>query len=62
MRVFNRWGTLVYENNDYKNDWRGEVNRGLRDNVALVPDGAYFLVITLNDTNEQISKFLTIKR
>jgi len=33
--VFNRWGRIVYESGDYKNDWDG-------DNL---PDGVYFYVL-----------------
>ncbi len=24
LKVYNRWGTLIYESDDYKNDWSGE--------------------------------------
>ena len=33
--VFNRWGRIVYQSNDYHNDWDG-------DNL---PDGTYFYVL-----------------
>lgn len=35
--IYNRWGTKVYENQDYKNDWTGD----------KLPDGVYFFVLTL---------------
>ncbi len=38
LKVFNRWGKLVYENSDYKNEWRGE-------NVAA---GVYFYELSLD--------------
>jgi gliding motility-associated-like protein len=24
IRIFNRWGNLIYKSEDYKNDWNGE--------------------------------------
>jgi PKD repeat protein len=35
LYIFNRWGRIVYESNDYQNDWDG-------DNL---PDGVYFYVL-----------------
>ena len=34
LKVFNRWGSVVYEVNGYKNDWDG----------GEVPDGTYYYV------------------
>jgi hypothetical protein len=34
LKVFNRWGSVVYEMNGYKNDWDG----------GEVPDGTYYYV------------------
>ena len=33
--IFNRWGKIVYESDDYKNDWDG----------GKLPDGTYFYVL-----------------
>ena len=33
--IFNRWGRIVYESNDYRNDWDG----------GNLPDGTYFYVL-----------------
>ncbi len=60
FEVYNRWGQLVYQENDYKNDWDGKANRGIigggRKELA---DGTYFYMIRLSDGREFI-KFLTI--
>jgi gliding motility-associated-like protein len=39
MKIFNRWGNLIYENADYVGQWDGE------DNAA----GTYFYIYTRND-------------
>ncbi|MDX2189863.1 MAG: S8 family serine peptidase [Bacteroidota bacterium] len=40
LKIFNRWGTIVYESNNYKNNWNGE----------NLPDGVYFYSILENKT------------
>ncbi len=45
LTIYNRWGTIVYQSEDYQNNWDG-------GNVA---DGVYFYVLELwkgtNNTN-----------
>jgi gliding motility-associated-like protein len=38
--IFNRWGNVVYQQNDYSNEWDG-VNR----NGEELPDGTYFVIL-----------------
>jgi gliding motility-associated-like protein len=46
VRIYNRWGELVYQTNDYNNQWAGT-----RNNEPL-PDGVYFYSIKCSDTEE----------
>jgi gliding motility-associated-like protein len=46
ISIYNRWGRLVYEKTDYKNDWKA-------DNVE---GGTYFYVLDLNDNEQPIQK------
>jgi gliding motility-associated-like protein len=61
--VFNRWGNLVYENDNYKNDWDG---RGQGNFMGqFLPEGAYFYMVDAIDQTGNIQKFaksLTILR
>ncbi len=54
LEVYNRWGGLIYRNDDYKNDWNGGLSSQNR-----IPAGTYFYVVRLSDGRE-FSKFLTI--
>lgn len=63
VQIFNRWGNIVYQNADYKNDWtgKGETNFMGED----VPDGTYFYIVNAIDPTGTIKKFassLTIVR
>lgn len=51
LQVFNRWGQVVYENNNYPNNWDGDD----------VTDGTYFYILKLSNS-EAITGSLTIAR
>lgn len=50
VKIYNRWGSLLYVNSHYMNDWKGEVNTGMTVGAdGIVPTGTYFYIINLND-------------
>jgi gliding motility-associated-like protein/uncharacterized repeat protein (TIGR01451 family) len=54
--VFNRWGNIVYKNNDYKNDWDGRVDGNLLGKELT--EGTYYYTYKAIDktTNKVESK------
>jgi gliding motility-associated-like protein len=42
VKVFNRWGSLIYESNNYQNDWNGTYKG--KD----LPAGIYYYIITVD--------------
>ncbi len=57
LKIFNRWGALIYESRNYQNDWDGEVTvKGAGTlNGDKVPDGTYFYVLdVIKKDNETI--------
>ncbi|THD66664.1 T9SS type B sorting domain-containing protein [Robertkochia marina] len=50
VKIFNRWGLLVYSSNDYKNDWNGYTNSNAIGSSGQVPAGTYYYVVTLVDS------------
>ncbi|MCR9289622.1 MAG: gliding motility-associated C-terminal domain-containing protein [Bacteroidetes bacterium] len=44
VKIYNRWGNLIYEKEGYANDWKGTDNSG----KALLA-GAYYYVLDLNN-------------
>ncbi len=64
LKVFNRWGNIVYQNNNYQNDWDGK-GSGLFSNQEL-PNGTYYYVIELVDSqggkNQLFKGYLTLRR
>ncbi len=57
LKVFNRWGDMVYQAQPYKNDWAGTYK-----NVPL-PPGTYFYVLQLDVEDEHCKQgYFTITR
>lgn len=46
IMIFNRWGQLVFETENYQNNWRGETENG-----EQLPDGAYYFILEYNDND-----------
>ncbi|WP_080057824.1 SdrD B-like domain-containing protein [Spirosoma aerolatum] len=64
LEVYNRWGNLVYKNEDYQNDWDGKPNTGIVLSSADsngVPDGTYYYVVNLSDGRKFV-RYMTINR
>jgi len=62
VQIYNRWGNLVFEDKNYKNDWNGRANRGLVIGDG-VPDGTYYLHYNVHDTlMEPGFMYITISR
>ncbi|MBC3789826.1 putative repeat protein (TIGR01451 family)/gliding motility-associated-like protein [Spirosoma sp. LMG 31447] len=63
LEVYNRWGYLVYRNDDYRNDWDGKPNTGIviSDGANGLPDGTYYYVIKTGDGRKFV-RYMTINR
>ncbi|AUD02040.1 SdrD B-like domain-containing protein [Spirosoma pollinicola] len=63
LEVYNRWGHIVYKNDDYQNDWDGKPNTGIAisSDANGVPDGTYYYVINTSDGRKFV-RYMTINR
>ncbi len=60
LKIYNRWQKLVFEADNYQNDWNGVSDRDLiasRD--SRIPSGAYVYVLTIFDDNKNTSRTLS---
>jgi gliding motility-associated-like protein len=48
FKVFNRWGNMVYSKDNYQNDWYGQTNTGDENGGSPLPDGTYFVILSIN--------------
>ncbi|MEA3494747.1 MAG: PKD domain-containing protein, partial [Bacteroidota bacterium] len=53
MQIYNRWGELVFETNDYKKGWDGKYKG------SNCPVGVYFVQVFAKGTNSQKENFST---
>jgi len=62
--IFNRWGNVVFKASNYKNQWEGTSNMGIRvlDTDGKVPDGTYYYFVDLGDGSKPRSGDLYINR
>ena len=51
LKIFNRYGTLVYQGGDKLGFWDGKSNKGINNVGSLLPVGTYYYVLHLNDSN-----------
>lgn len=62
LRVFNRWGNIVYQKKGYDSSWNGQNGgEGLHIGADL-PDGTYFYVLELGDGSKPRASYVVIKR
>lgn len=61
IKVFNRWGNIVYKNDNYKNNWDGKANASMSVGKTL-PNGTYYYLIEIVDTKEKLSGNVFLKR
>jgi gliding motility-associated-like protein len=60
LKVWNRWGELVYENEHYVNDWNGTCLSDTCLGSGTVPDGTYFYMIDVHGVT--FKGYITIKK
>jgi gliding motility-associated-like protein len=47
LKIFNRWGAIIYESKDYQNDWNGFAHSSSVGGSDKVPTGTYYYIINL---------------
>jgi gliding motility-associated-like protein len=61
IKIYNRWGNLIYSENSYQNNWDGKANSTMAVGKEL-PTGTYFYIITIRDINKEMSGYIFLKR
>jgi gliding motility-associated-like protein len=66
VMIFNRWGVLVYESENYQNDWDGRAYKGLTIDNQFLPESTYYYVIKIgpgtNVGEEEFKGYTTLWR
>ena len=51
LKIFNRYGTLIYQGNNNTPEWDGTSTEGINNVGSQLPSGTYFYILNLNDAN-----------
>jgi gliding motility-associated-like protein len=64
ITIFNRWGNIVYQTNDYQNNWAGETNMAyeLIAEDGKLPDGTYYYIVDFYGAKPAIGTYVYINR
>ncbi|MBS1568087.1 MAG: gliding motility-associated C-terminal domain-containing protein, partial [Bacteroidetes bacterium] len=61
FKVFNRWGSKVYERSPYRNDWDGK-NEGKPGLGTNLPESTYYFILDPGDGKEVITGYIYLRR
>ena len=62
LKIFNRWGNLVYEADYYQNDWFGINEKGVELESGELPVGTYFYILDLGGDEEPMTGYIYLTR
>ncbi|PIB22932.1 hypothetical protein BFP77_16575 [Maribacter sp. 4U21] len=59
VMIFNRWGNMVYEGKDYKNDWGGFAPNNSFGKSGFLPTGTYYyIIIVVGADFKQLNRYI----
>lgn len=50
LKIYNRWGAIIYQSNDYQNNWNGTTSKRSIGTADKVPTGTYYYLINIIDS------------
>jgi gliding motility-associated-like protein len=56
IKIFNRWGAMVYSNAEYDNTWNGTANTGMLLDTNKLPQGTYYYIIDIESCDKQVTR------
>ena len=64
LTIFNRWGEVVYQAEDYKNNWDGKATRStlLSGNSEYLPNDTYYYVFITKANNKSFSGYIYLTK
>ncbi|MEO1030434.1 MAG: gliding motility-associated C-terminal domain-containing protein [Bacteroidota bacterium] len=60
IKIFNRYGTQIYEANNYMNSWDGRANMGFPNSSEPLPVGTYFYILEINGFERPLQGYIYI--
>jgi len=60
LYIYTRSGILVYQSNDYQNNWNGIDITSAMTSPQYVPTGTYYYILKLGGTNRMLKGFIYV--
>ena len=60
LHIYTRAGQLVYQSDDYLNDWDGTLSKSKVTNLEKVPTGVYYYILELGGVNQTRKGFVYV--
>ncbi|MBK6338781.1 MAG: tandem-95 repeat protein [Bacteroidetes bacterium] len=61
LKIFNRWGDIVFEANQYQNNWKGQLENAGVVIGERVPTGTYFYLLYLGEGLPVLKGFIMVE-
>lgn len=58
IKIYNRYGTQVYEGSNYLNTWNGTANMGFPNSSKLLPVGTYFYILEIEGLDKPLQGYV----
>lgn len=62
LKIYTRWGALVWEAAPYLNDWNGTAGQGTLPLGEELPTGTYYYILDLGDGTDPLSGYIYLNR
>jgi gliding motility-associated-like protein len=64
ITIFNRWGSIVFEQENYENNWGGDANRTYDPSnySGSLPDGMYYYIVDYYGVKPTVGTFIFVNR
>jgi gliding motility-associated-like protein len=53
LKIFNRWGNLVFQKDKYQNEFEGFANTGDQVGKSKLPAGTYYVILDYEDDKKE---------
>lgn len=61
IQIFSQWGQMVFDREEYQNNWDGISNTGTMKGKAL-PSGTYYYILSIEGADKKITGYIYISR
>ena len=62
LKIYTRWGALVFQAAPYLNDWNGTAGEGTLPLGEELPTGTYYFILDLGNGTDPLTGYIYLNR